>query len=423
MIADVNSASITYEESKELAAHPDAAVRAQLARRADLRPEVLYFLAEDGDAEVRRAVAENTAAPGLSNKLLATDADHSVRTELASKIAAVAPDLDAEEADRAKRATYEALEVLARDQMVVVRGVLSEALKDIPDAPHEIIKRLANDIEIEVSGPVLENSPVLNDEDLLEIIAETKTEGAVSAVARRDGLGEMLSDAIVETNDTDAIANLLGNNSAQIREETLDQLVDEASNQTLWHQPLVARRTLPDGAAARMAKYLADNLLSELSQRADLDEETLAEVKSTVAKRIGHIPENGSSGGQDFLTGDVPMDMAMRLYNARKLDPRVIEKALGANDHGFVFAALLIRAGVGIEVGRRIFTEKHGKAIMGLSWKAGLSAEMGEQIQKRMGRLAPEEVIEAKADGTYPLSDHDLAWQVEFFANIVSGRY
>ena len=102
MIADVNSATISYEDSKELAVHSDAAVRVTLARRRDVRPEILYFLAEDADADVRRAVAENVAAPDLSHVLLAGDNDHGVRRELATKIAAKAPGLAADEPDRAR---------------------------------------------------------------------------------------------------------------------------------------------------------------------------------------------------------------------------------------------------------------------------------------------------------------------------------
>lgn len=82
MIADVNSATISYEDSKELATHADAAVRTKLAQRKDVRPEILYFLAEDPDPDVRRAVAENAAAPDLSHVLLAGDADEEVRTGL-----------------------------------------------------------------------------------------------------------------------------------------------------------------------------------------------------------------------------------------------------------------------------------------------------------------------------------------------------
>ncbi len=423
MTADVNDASITYEEAKQLAAHQDAEVRAQLARRRDMRPEILYFLAEDTDADVRRAVAENSSAPDLSHPLLAGDDDHDVRRELASKIAARAPGLDAGETDRFRRATYEALEMLARDQLKVVRGVLSDALKDVPGAPREIIKTLAHDLEIEVCGPVLEHSPVLDEDDLLEIISGDRAEGAINAIARRENLGEPVSDAIVATDDHAAIGELLSNTSAQIREETLDRLVDEASNVTLWQKPLVARPHLPEGAVARMAHYLADSLLAELGQRTDLDDETLDEVRAAVSKRIGArsgAADPAPAGSQDFLHGDLPMDMVMRLYNARKLDAKVVEKALMASDYRFVFAALLIRASIGPDVGRRIFQERHPKAIMGICWKAGLSAEMAVQVQKRMGRVAPGEILEMKESGDYPLSEQDMSWQLEFFSDLMA---
>ena len=38
---------ISYEDAKQLIAHPDAAVRAGLSLRSDVQPEILYYLAED----------------------------------------------------------------------------------------------------------------------------------------------------------------------------------------------------------------------------------------------------------------------------------------------------------------------------------------------------------------------------------------
>ena len=101
-------------------------MRVALAKRDDLRPEILYFLAEDAEAEVRRAVAENTAAPGHTDILLARDSDMDVRSNLAVKIATVAPNLSAEERDKVRRSTHGALEMLARDQIKVVRQVLRQ---------------------------------------------------------------------------------------------------------------------------------------------------------------------------------------------------------------------------------------------------------------------------------------------------------
>ena len=139
---DLKSETISYEIAKKMARDQDPDVRRALAERADLKPEVLYFLAEDTDAEVRKAVAKNLASPRQTDVLLANDDDADVRGDLAGKIARLAPGLSTDEQDKARQATYEALEMLAKDQITKVRGILSDALKDIADAPPDVIKTL-----------------------------------------------------------------------------------------------------------------------------------------------------------------------------------------------------------------------------------------------------------------------------------------
>jgi len=422
---DVNSPTITYDESKELARNPDPSVRAQLARRADIKPEILYFLAEDDDADVRRAVANNADAPGPTDILLARDADVAVRSDLATKIANVAPELSAAEQQKIRKSTHAALEMLAKDQIDVVRQVLSDALKDVADAPAGIIRTLARDMVAEVSGPVLENSPVLTDRDLIEIIEDAPVDGALNAIAKRSELDEMVADAIVATDNISAITDLLDNDSAQIREQTLDDLVEKAAGVELWHKPLVARATLPSGAAERMARYLAGNLLAELQQRADLDAAALQQVQSVVTERFGDATtdpdmDGGAAPAQDFLQADPPMDMVMRLYNARKLDAKMVSKAMMSSDHGFVFAALLIRAGLEPDVGRKMFREKNPKGIVSLCWKANLPMALCVQVQQRLGRLPPDQIVMPGEAGDYPLADDEMEWQLEFFRDLTT---
>ncbi len=425
MNADVNSETINYEDSKELARHADPEVRATLARRTDVRPEVLYFLAQDDSSEVRRTVAENQSAPSQSDFLLAKDNDDEVRSGLAGKIARVAPELSGAELDRARKSTYDALEILARDQLKVVRQVLSDTLKDVTDAPADIIKILARDVEIDVSGPVLENSPVLNEADLIEFINAQPISGAVNAIARRDGLQSTVADAIVATDDIAAIADLLGNDSAQIREETLNDLIDRGPSVELWHKPLVARPALPEGAAERMAKFLAGNLIEELRKRTDLDAAALSKVESIVGIRFGadefDLSGEPAKPGQDFLAIDPPIDALIRMRKANKLTIDVIHKAMMVSDHTFVFAALLVLADMETEIGRRIFQEKNAKGILALCWKAGFPTKQAVQVQQRMGRLSPEELIEASESGEYPLDDSELEWQLQFFRDLTKG--
>ena len=46
--------SIDYDTAKALAASPDPAVRLKLARRADIQPEILYYLAVDQAEDTKR---------------------------------------------------------------------------------------------------------------------------------------------------------------------------------------------------------------------------------------------------------------------------------------------------------------------------------------------------------------------------------
>src|SRR5260221_10069837 len=111
------AAKIGYEDAKRLARHDDPAVRTALAQRLDVRPELLYFLAEDTDATVRRAVAENAQAPRQADLMLASDHDDEVRSAIAGKIVRAAPGQDAKTREQARAISVEVLEVLARDQV------------------------------------------------------------------------------------------------------------------------------------------------------------------------------------------------------------------------------------------------------------------------------------------------------------------
>lgn len=411
---------ITYEEAKALAAHQDPKVRLAVAKRQDVPPEILYYLAEDGATEVRLAVAHNTATPRQADVVLARDADTTVRTGLAGKIARLAPGLSADEKDKIRRATHEALEILARDQITVVRQVLAEALKDVADAPADIVKILAQDAEIAVAGPILEHSPVLTDEDLLEIIESGPTQGGLAAISRRAHVSETVADAVVHTDDIEAIADLLSNPSAQIREETLDNLIERSADITLWQAPLVGRPKLPAKAATRLAQLLADNLLDVLQQRTDLDSQTLAAVKSVVHQRLGTAEARPvePAGPVDFLKIEPPLEMARRLHAAGKLDAKVIAKALQASDHPFVFAALVVRSNIDIKTARAIFDEKSAKGVVAMVWKAGLPMKLAVQIQQRLARIAPSDVVMPVMETEYPLGDDEMNWQLEFFANV-----
>jgi len=161
---------LSYEEAKEFAQHQDVRVRKALAEREDVRPEILFYLAGDPAPEVRKAIAHNTATPMRAYLELAQDQEDDIRSNLAEKIGHLAPSLTAHEVDRVQSYAYQALEILATDQLTQIRTILADSLKEVTDAPEDIVKTLAQDTELAVSAPILEHSPVLSDQDLMDII-------------------------------------------------------------------------------------------------------------------------------------------------------------------------------------------------------------------------------------------------------------
>ncbi len=409
--------NISYDEAKKLVLHEDPEVRKELAARDDVSPEILYFLAEDKSAEVRQTVAKNAKAPRQTHSLLARDEDTEVRSGLAEKLSRIAPDLSDDDRDKIRQSTHEALDILARDQISVVRQVLSETLKDVANISPDVIKLLAMDSEIAVAGPVLEYSPVLTDDDLIEIVKSGPTHGGIGAVSRRSGVSEMLADAIVATDDVHGIADLLANETAQIREQTLDDLIDRADTIELWHAPLVNRPALPSGAAIRLARFVADDLLDQLTARDDLDEETLMAVKSMVRRRIDGNPKEGGGEGADIPGVEPPIEVAKRLLAAGRLDAKVLSKALASGDKSLILASLSVLTGLSMAVVDRAFTAHSAKGIVSLVWKAQLPMQLAVQVQQRMAGIAPAEIIEAGQNGEYPFTDDEMNWQISSFTD------
>jgi uncharacterized protein (DUF2336 family) len=408
--------SVTYDEAKRLASDEDPRVRRELAKRPELKPEILYYLASDESPEVRRAIAANGSTPLQADLILATDADEGVRGDLAGRIARIAPDLSPDQQSSLYRMTIEVLEILARDQATRVRQILAETLKDVANAPPSVIKRLARDVELVVAGPVLENSPVLSEEDLAEIIRSDHPEGALTAISRRRGLGEGVCDALVDVGDVDAVASLLGNASAQIREETLDRLIDQAAPVETWHGPLVRRPRLPTGAAQRVARFVAHSLLEVLQNRQDLDPGTARAVAEVVDRRI--TEEAGVENG-DNRRGPSAETRARQLSDQKKLDEQAILTALGHGDRAFVTAALAVLADVPMALVEQVISMQSAKGVVSLAWKAELSMKLATQLQMRLAGISPKEALKPSSGARYPLTEEDMEWQLDFFRGML----
>lgn len=411
--------ALSYEDAKRIAGNGDPAARAALARRSKIRPELLYFLAEDPSSEVRRGAAGNERTPPQADLVLARDADEAVRADLAIKLARIAPGLSEPDQKKAENLVVQALEALARDQARRVRLILSEALRNLAQAPPSVIRQLARDTEEVVACPVLEFSPLLSDEDLIEIIGEDPASGKLEAISRRRDLAAAVSDAIVGTDDRGAITALLANGSAQIREETLDVLVERARRIEDWQGPLVERPRLPAAAAQKLAGFVAHHLLERLKNRKDLDQATTLRVAAEVRRRLGegggHNP--AVDEGDALARAGAEAD---RLHDLGQLDDEALLPALARGDRELVRAALARLTGFEAGMIARILESGSAKGVTSLAWKAGLGMRFATQLQIRMAGILPSQALNARDGLAYPLTPEEMIWQLEFFGAVSS---
>lgn len=401
-----------YAKAKALARNKDPEVRRKLAAREDVRPEILYFLAEDDDAEVRATIAANKRTPAHADLLLARDSDDEVRQRLARKIGRLVPNLPEGAKGRVRDLTLEALEVLMQDRLPRIRKMLAEELKATADAPPEVIRRLACDSEVEVAVPVLEFSPLLTDADLLAIIASGPAEAAITAISRRDGVAEPVSDAIVATDSVPAIAALLANPVAQIREETLDRIVTKAPAVPSWHEPLARRPTLPPRIIHKLTDFLAASLLQTLQNRGDLDAETAQAVAVALHNRLQR--EDPEAGATEIDEKEAAEEEVRNLRAKGTLDEEAVAKAVGEGRHFFVTEALASLGRVPAQIVERILNAGNAAAVASLSWKAGLGARLASRIQTRIARIPPTEALGTETDA-YPMNEDAMRLQLDSF--------
>jgi hypothetical protein len=373
-----------------------------LGEATRVRPEARTGAARellDASVMVRASLAVNPATPPETNAVLAADADDRVRALLARKLGSLVPALSAGGQERLRQQTFDTLTALAADATVRVRAAIAEAVADLPEAPRAIILRLAHDAETLVCEPVIRFSPLLTTDDLVALVAAAPSSGTGVAVARRAALDVAVSDAIAAGGTDDAVLALLMNGSAQIREATLDALVERSIEHPDWHDPLIRRPALSEKSAKTLSRIVADHMVELLAARSDLDPALAAELRKRVSAQMQRTPEAVKPRPQTGKPTEADLLAAAREGDARKAA-------------GLLAAA----AAVPLPAVRRAATLRSAKGLVSLAWKAGFTMQAGCALQVLLAGLAPGSVLKPGPCNSFPMSVQEMSWQVEFLS-------
>lgn len=398
----------TYLKSRRILEQGSVRKRRNVAADKSSEPEILYYLASDDDSNVRIDVAGNPCTPAKADRILAEDSDGDVRVELTRKIVRLMPGLGDEEAHELWQHTVEILTLLADDQLTKVRRILAEEIKNSKDVPKSIVQKLALDQEAAVAAPILEYSPLLSDLDLKEIIAAGVARGAVLSIARRRQISGDLAESIVGTLDIPAITELLANADADIRDATIDQIIDQIGEIPELHEPLAMRPNLSMRLMKRIAGFVASSLVHAMVENNDLPESAASEIISRVRKRI-----DNDEGDED---DDTVIAERVADFHARgMLDDEFITDGIVNHRRRLVIHALALLANAGTDSIERILESKNGRAVTALSWRAGLSMRTALAMQSKFAFIPPDRFMAAKGGIDYPLTEAELEQEMAFF--------
>lgn len=209
------------------------------------------------------------------------------------------------------------------DAEVRVREALSATLKRSKELPHDMARKMAQDVDT-VALPVLEFSEVLTDEDLLEIIS-SEAESKQVAIAHRETVNPDIADALVESGSEEVVAELLANEGAEIGEATYGTVLEKFADSDRVKAPMAHRSKLPVGIAERLVKIVSDRLQEHICAHHELPDDLAGDL----------IMRSRERATMSLSAEDSAQELVQSLAENGRLTPSIVCRAVCMGDMPF----------------------------------------------------------------------------------------
>ena len=225
-----------------------------------------------------------------------------------------------------------------------IRHRLSEKLAAADWAPNALINVLALD-DIEIARPIIAQSPVLQDADLMRLLVEATIEHQIE-VARRPHISEAVVSAILEQSEPAVLTALVGNHTAELSPKDMQDLVEASRQIAALRTPLSQHPKLTGQLAKRLYLWVGLALRKGLADRFRLDVAVLDEAlaASINEAQAGHITPSSSEAVPRMTREGEREVMEQRLidklYAAGQLRPGYLVRALREGRLGLFVGAL-----------------------------------------------------------------------------------
>ena len=270
--------------------------------------------------------------------------------------------------DREKAFADEIIGILAQDAADLVRRTLAVTLRSSPVLPREVALKLAHDIEA-VSIPLLQDSPVFTDEDLVELVLSV-TAAKQAAIASRDTVSITVSEVITEHGAVEAVRALATNSGAEWTDKSFDDTLRRFGRDEIVQAGLIKRDFIPTHIAEKMVSLVSGQLFDILVNRHELPAQLAIDLAASARERatIDLVEQAGR-------TNDLPRFVSQLNLNGR-LSNSLIMRALCCGQMRFVEHALSELSGVAHQ---RVWLMIHDAGPLGVQAvfdRAGLPRKM-----------------------------------------------
>ncbi|WP_448040414.1 DUF2336 domain-containing protein [Bradyrhizobium liaoningense] len=178
----------------------------------------------------------------------------------------------------------------------VALAEISAQLAPIAQAPPSVIRRLANNDEIRIAGPLLQESARLDDGELVKI-ASSKDEPHLLAVAGRWWLKEIVTDALLARRYPRVSRRLAANPGARLSGGGFAIIVGQAESDPELAVSVGVRVDLPSDLRRQLLRSATDAVRTRLLSRAP--PHLFEEIQSAIAAVTIGV-EREMSGVRDF---------------------------------------------------------------------------------------------------------------------------
>jgi uncharacterized protein (DUF2336 family) len=241
---------------------------------------------------------------------------------------------------------------------------LAEHIAICSDAPLPLVRELAFDDDIAVAGPVLSQSNVLTDSDIVRG-ARTKSQGHLYAIAQRQTLSEAITDILIERGERNVVRAVAKNVGARISDRGFSELVLRSGDDSELALHIGLRRDIPRHHFVRLLEIVSAEVCSRIiaadSQVSGLARDAVTEVIDEINDQVRDVSTDHAKAKRKIR----------RLKYWKELGEGKVQAAARAQDFEQAVLALSVLARCPIEVAERAVLNENPGPIQIVGKAAG----------------------------------------------------